>query len=154
KVKVTALDTNNKVILTDRAGGIVNMSDDVFANYSGSMTASIPAVGTCFDTITGVMSIQTVDDVRTLNPRSAADMVVGTSCTSVSIQDVQSDAMPPGTPVELHGVVVTAIDTFGGKTGDLWVEEPSGGPFSGIHVFGAPVAQVANLAVGDIVDIT
>ncbi len=154
RMKVTALGTNNKVTLTDSAGGTVTMDDDIFANYSGSMTAFVPAIGTCFDTITGVMSVQTDDDIRTLNPRSAADMVVGTSCNIVTIQDVQSDAMAPGTPVELHGVVVTAIDTFGIKTGDLWLEEPSGGPYSGIHVFGTPISQVASLSVGDIVDVT
>jgi hypothetical protein len=77
-----------------------------------------------------------------------------TGPAQIHIQDVQSDAMQPNTPVELHGVIVTAIDTFGTKTGDLWVEEPNGGPFSGVHVFGTPSAQLANLAVGDIVDIT
>ena len=72
----------------------------------------------------------------------------------VTIQEVQNDAMPPGTPVTLHGVVVTAIDNFGAKIGDIWVEEPEGGPFSGVHVFGAASTDVAALAVGDIVDIT
>ena len=56
--------------------------------------------------------------------------------------------------VTLKGVVVTAIDNYGGKTGDFWVEEPDGGAFSGVHVFGAPLDQVAALAVGDVVDIT
>lgn len=77
-----------------------------------------------------------------------------TGPAAIHIQDVQSDTMPPGTAVDLHGVVVTAVDTFGAKTGDLWVEEPGGGERSGVHVFGAPVAQVANLAPGNIVDIT
>ena len=48
----------------------------------------------------------------------------GSSGTSVTIQMVQDDSMAPGTPVTLRGVVVTAIDTFGAKTGDFWVEEP------------------------------
>ena len=69
------------------------------------------------------------------------------------IQDVQNDQMAPGTPVSLSGVIVTAIDSFGAKTGDIWVEEPGGGPFSGVHVFGAPLDQVSALALGDIVDI-
>jgi hypothetical protein len=69
------------------------------------------------------------------------------------IQDVQSDAMAPATPVALKGVIVTAIDNFGAKTGDFWVEEPGGGEFSGVHVFGAPLDQVAAIAVGDIVNI-
>jgi len=72
----------------------------------------------------------------------------------VKIQDVQNDSMPPGTAVSLSGVVVTAIDAYGAKTGDIWVEEPAGGPFSGVHVFGAPNATVATLKVGDIVDIS
>ena len=79
-----------------------------------------------------------------------------------TIQEIQNDAMPPcdianpSTCVNLtiKGVVVTAIDTFGAKTGDFWVQEPEGGPFSGVQVFGAPIDQVAALKVGDIVDIT
>jgi hypothetical protein len=70
------------------------------------------------------------------------------------IQDVQNDNMPKGTAVSLKGVIVTAIDAFGARTGDLWVEEPGGGEFSGVKVFGAPLDQVAQLQPGDIVDIT
>ncbi len=74
--------------------------------------------------------------------------------TEVTIQEVQNDAMPSGTAIELKGVVVTAIDVFGGRTGEFFVSEPGGGPNSGVKVFGAGVAQVAALTVGDIVDIT
>jgi len=72
----------------------------------------------------------------------------------VHIQDVQNDSMPKGTAVSLKGVVVTAIDAFGARTGDLWIEEAGGGEFSGVKVFGAPLDQVAQLAPGDIVDVT
>lgn len=72
----------------------------------------------------------------------------------MKIQDVQNDSMAPGTAVQLKGVVVTAIDSFGARTGDFWVQDPAGGAFSGIKVFGAPLDQVAQLAPGDIVDIT
>lgn len=78
-----------------------------------------------------------------------------------TIQQIQNDSMPacdpanPATCVELKikGVIVTAIDAYGSKTGDFWVEEPGGGPFSGVHVYGAPLDQVSALAIGDIVDI-
>ncbi len=73
---------------------------------------------------------------------------------SVKVKDVQNDMMPKGTAVELHGVVVTAIDAFGDRTGDLWVEDADGGAFSGVKVFAAPLDQVAGLAVGDVVDVT
>jgi hypothetical protein len=69
------------------------------------------------------------------------------------IQDVQSDKMPAGTGVKLKGVVVTAIDAFGARTGDMWIEDPAGGAFSGVKVFGAPLDQVALLAPGDVIDI-
>ena len=55
---------------------------------------------------------------------------------------MQDDPMPPGTRVTLRGVVVTAIDNFGGKMGDIWVDEPEGGTFSGVHVFGAATTDV------------
>lgn len=79
-----------------------------------------------------------------------------------TIQEIQDEAMPacdptnPTTCVQLtiKGVVVTAIDTYGTKTGDFWVQEPEGGPYSGVHVYGAPLDQVAALQLGDIVDIT
>src|SRR5436309_12700757 len=72
----------------------------------------------------------------------------------VKIQDIQNDMMPPKTPVMLSGVIVTAIDNFGAKVGDIWVEEPEGGPFSGVHVYKADTSQVAQLQLGDIVDIS
>ncbi len=89
------------------------------------------------------------------NSSSAPDSPSGDSNGGVyKIQDVQNDAMPPGTPVALKSVVVTAIDTFGGRTGDIWVEEPEGGPFSGVHVYKADPSVVSTLQIGDIVDIS
>ncbi len=79
-----------------------------------------------------------------------APAVVG----EVTIQEIQNTAMAVGTVVEVKGVVVTVIDSYGNRTGDLWVQETGGGEFSGIKVFGAPLDQIAALAPGDIVDIT
>lgn len=72
----------------------------------------------------------------------------------LTIPEIHADAMVPGTPVELRGKVVTAIDNFGAKKGNFWIAEEGGGEFSGVLVFNAPVDQVALLAVGDKVDIT
>jgi len=71
----------------------------------------------------------------------------------VKIQQVQDDAMAPGTAVNLHDVVVTAIDNFGAKVGDIWVEEKGGGKRSGVHVFKASLSDVAMLTVGDEIDL-
>ncbi len=88
------------------------------------------------------------DDVT--NPDAAID----SATAGTTIQEVQSDTMAPGTPVELKGKVVTAIDNFGARKGNFWIGEEGGGEFSGVLVFGAPVEQVALLAVGDKVDIS
>ena len=78
----------------------------------------------------------------------------GSNAGDVTIQEIQNDAMASGTAVELRGVVITAIDNFGDRTGDMFVSEPEGGAFSGVKVFGVSVADLALLQVGDLVDIT
>jgi hypothetical protein len=72
----------------------------------------------------------------------------------VTIQEVQNDSMAPGTPVELHGVIVVAIDKFGMRQNDIYVMEPEGGEFSGVHVFGGPEDKINALKEGDIISIT
>jgi predicted extracellular nuclease len=69
------------------------------------------------------------------------------------IQDVHNATMAEGAKVKLDGVVVTAIDAYGGRLGNFWVQEPEGGPFSGVLVFGAKTADVGKLSVGDIVNL-
>ena len=76
------------------------------------------------------------------------------STTGLTIQEVQSDAVVPGTPVDLRGKIVVAIDNFGDKKGNFFIAEEGGGAFSGVLVFGAPADQVALLAIGDKVDVS
>lgn len=76
-----------------------------------------------------------------------------TNGTDVSIFDVQGALPVGGDPIDVRGVVVTAIDQYGGRVGSFWVAEPAGGAFSGVRVFGADAAQVALLSIGDLVDI-
>lgn len=76
----------------------------------------------------------------------------GGTSDDVPIQDIQSDDMPVDTPVTVRGVVVIAIDAYGGRTGAVHVMEPAGGPFSGVVVNSLP-SQSAGLAVGDLIDI-
>lgn len=77
----------------------------------------------------------------------------GTTGKGMTVKDVQADSLPSGTAVELDGVVVTAIDSFGVATGDFWVQDLDGGARSGVHVYGASATDVAKLAVGDLVNI-
>ncbi len=77
----------------------------------------------------------------------------GGSTGGQTIQEVQDESMPVGTAVTLNGVVVVAVDTFGGRKGGIYVMEPEGGPFSGVFVF-LEEGGADGLAVGDLVDIT
>jgi len=100
-----------------------------------------------------IISLGALAACRDDNKGKGVDAAVDAAPT-VTIQQVQDDTFAPATPVSLAGVVVTAIDTYGAKTGDIWVEEPEGGPFSGIHIFKGDPSVVSTLAVGDIVSIT
>jgi hypothetical protein len=70
----------------------------------------------------------------------------------VTIFDIQNESMPAGTAVTVRGVVITAIDTYGGRTGAIYVQEPEGGAFSGV-VISLTDATGANFSVGDLVDV-
>lgn len=80
---------------------------------------------------------------------SAADATPGSATT---IYDVQNDATPVGSSVSLRSVVVTAIDTFGARTGGIYVQEQDGGAFSGVFLFVSASVSGA-LTVGDVVDV-
>ncbi len=74
--------------------------------------------------------------------------------SGVTIQQVQGSGIASGASVSLSGVIVTAIDTNSSQKGNFWVEEPGGGPFSGVLVHNAALTDVQALAVGDILTIT
>ena len=78
------------------------------------------------------------------------------SSDDTSIYDIQDpgNKVAVGAMVNIRGVVVTAIDTYGTKTGNFWIEEPAGGAYSGVLVFGAAANDVAAIQVGDLVDVT
>ncbi len=84
------------------------------------------------------------------NPDAGGSAPDATPGSSTTIYDVQSDTTPEGSSVTLRSVVVTAIDTFGSRTGGIYVQEVAGGAFSGVFIFGA---SASGLAVGDLVDV-
>ena len=89
-------------------------------------------------------------------PNGNPDGTVNTDDVDIrDIQDPSDKIADMTTGLNVRGVVVTAIDNYGAKTGTFWVQEPSGTKeYSGILVFKADVSQVATLAIGDLVDIT
>lgn len=75
---------------------------------------------------------------------------------TTSIKDIKTEAQPDGKKVKLEAVVVTAIDTYGDRTGHVYVQDQGGGINGGIQLF-APkmdVGQVTDLKLGDRVDVS
>lgn len=82
-----------------------------------------------------------------------------------TLKDPERESERPelDTPVRLEGVVVTAVDRYQqtgsmSRVNQLWVQDPEGGPWSGIFIFnrfadGAHRADVSGIAPGDIVTI-
>lgn len=68
----------------------------------------------------------------------------------VTVRDLQDGTSPNhpliDTRISVANVVVTAIQTTGQSAGSFWVQEPFGGPFSGILVF-VPPARVGVYSV-------
>ncbi len=60
-----------------------------------------------------------------------------------------------GGNVSLRGVVVTAVDRYGTYDGDVFVQEPAGGPYSGVLLYGPTVTggTFADLTVGHVVNV-
>lgn len=90
----------------------------------------------------------------------------GTTYTTVTIPQIQNAGaaghVPVGAGVRVVGVLVTAVDTFEengaghGRTSDVWVADPAGGPWSGVQVVMPSVTTCAGqtmLGLGDTVDL-
>jgi predicted extracellular nuclease len=74
----------------------------------------------------------------------------------VTIYDIQMESIPPDAVVTVKGVIVTSqivLDDDG--NGALFVEEPEGGPYSGIQLYlYDEVAAAWDAPVGSVVDLT
>ncbi len=77
----------------------------------------------------------------------------GPDADDVAIYDVQGSMPVDGTVFNVRGVVVTSIDDYGERVGDITVQEPDGGAFSGVKVYGIELGTVSDLAVGDLIDL-
>ncbi|MBN1947180.1 MAG: hypothetical protein JW797_16030, partial [Bradymonadales bacterium] len=110
-------------------GGL--LVDDTLYYYTDIVT---PTVGYEFDRIAGVMDFSYGE--RKLLPRNADDMegeeVVVPELTIYDIQDESSSEYPGRDVSVTFSGIVTAIDTTGSSAGDFFVQDPAGGPYSGI----------------------
>lgn len=77
--------------------------------------------------------------------------------TIYQVQDPsEASFIPEGGSVVLRGVVVTAVDLYGEYDGDVFVQEPDGGPYSGVLIYGPTVTggALSDLSVGHVVNVT
>jgi hypothetical protein len=71
-LRTGAQNTNDRTVpLSDGAGGTLLLDDDAF-DFGTTMYPP----NTCFSSVTGIMSVQLTRDARTINPRTADDVVV------------------------------------------------------------------------------
>jgi hypothetical protein len=84
----------------------------------------------------------------------AVDAVVDGPFVARTVQEARATTTPIDTPVDLTNVVVVAVDSYGVRTGEFWVQQSGGGMGSGIHIYGGITSEVALLHPGDIIDVT
>ncbi|MCC6995754.1 MAG: hypothetical protein IT370_14180 [Deltaproteobacteria bacterium] len=97
------------------------------------------------------------DDTGTDGGRRDSGPGVDASVRNTTIQKIQMGMEPEGSIVSVVGAVVTAQKTRTCGTAmcfDVWVQEPAGGMYSGVMLFGVPQAVAATLARGDEVSFT
>jgi hypothetical protein len=97
------------------------------------------------------------DDMVTIDAALADDgghINIDGGAGGMTVYDVQdpAKAMPEGTLVTLTNVVVTAIDLYGGTVGSIYVQDPAGGPYSGVFVYSPTGA--GSIVVGDVVTVS
>jgi hypothetical protein len=78
----------------------------------------------------------------------------GPSVATRTIYEIQDPLFAVGTQVTVTGAVVTAIDTLGVFNGYVYVQDPAGGPFSGIVIGALNSTKPADLAIGDVITVT
>ncbi len=98
-----------------------------------------------------------------LGPGDAGDVdaAVARVVSVFDVQDVgRATYAPPGTLVRLEGVRVTAVDALReaglGGVGDVWIQDPAAGLYSGVQVYQptlVPCAGAASVARGDVVSV-
>ncbi len=166
QVEVTAADLGYGDFGVSPAGGgeelIVSPDFDIYYDFE-------PSLGFVFQSLTGVINYSYAE--HRLLPRGCADILDAQGepvceqkeCPSgeVEIQRIQNrerdDAVGKGCPLTVDGVVVTTPmleTTADSEVPDgFWVEEPGGGPWSGIYVFARDVAEPVEVNPGDVVDL-
>ena len=75
--------------------------------------------------------------------------------TIYELQDESNPSHPMAlTPVTLSDVYVTAVDLSGNNGRSFWVQEASGGPYSGIYVFNKDQLDISGMEIGSRVSLT
>ncbi len=97
------------------------------------------------------------DDPETKDSGPTPDGVEATDSVIVggeaTIFDIMQGKVPEGTSVILRDVVVIAVDGYGEYTGDIFVQEIAGGPYSAIKIYRPQRidggGEIADLIPGD-----
>ena len=113
--------------------------DDLLHKHAATLDETIGS-------IRGVLTYN-FDNFKLL-PRKCGD-IKGVEAVTNTIYQIQNpdhpEFLPDGSVVLFDEVIVTAVR----DDGDFWIEEPAGGPWSGVYVYDSVGLAPADLAVGD-----
>jgi len=112
--------------LVDDGSGTCRIDDAAdFLQYE------IPGIGTTITSITGILNYSNGD--FKLEPRYRSDIIDGDSSYIYTIQQIQQNSSLVGQTVTIDGIITAGTGIF--HPNKSFIEEPDGGPFSGILLY-------------------
>ena len=139
------VQVNNVTVINDNLGNGEWLVDDGSGacridNEAEHLTYDIPVIGTEITSIIGILAFK--DDNPILLPRSRADIVDNGTTPEYNIYTIQQNSTLVGQQVTVTGLTTVATGIF--HPNKTYIEEPNGGPWSGILVWDSTATFQAN----------
>jgi len=121
--------------LVDDGSGACRIDDE-----AANLLYQVPEIGTEISSITGILNYSNSN--FKIEPRYRSDIADGDTSSLYTISDIQQNTTLLGDTVTVSGIVTAATGVF--HPNKTFLEEPGGGPFSGILLFDSTAALDAD----------
>jgi predicted MPP superfamily phosphohydrolase len=127
------IQVNNVTIINDSLGDGEWLVDDGSGacridDEANNFLYQVPQIGTEISSITGILNYS--NNNFKIEPRYRSDIANGDTSSIYTISQIQQNSTLLGDTVTVSGIVTAATGVF--HPGKTFIEEPDGGPFSGI----------------------
>jgi len=124
---------NNVIVIDDSLGDGEWLVDDGSGacridDEADNLLYQVPEIGTEISSITGILNYS--NNIFKIEPRYHLDIADGDTSNLYTISQIQQNATLLGDTVTVSGIVTAATGIF--NPNKTFIEEPAGGPFSGI----------------------